>query len=180
MLVPNDWFRQAWIVAAAAPKSECPMPNKDARFQIRAALPKDEQRWRALFAELVATGPEPCAADAPGHVWECISAEDHPMRLLIAANDRDEAIGFLLYLTHPYSWSRRPLAYLLDLYVDPAMRGVGAGTALIERLATIGREAGWLKIYWMTQDSNDKAHALYSKLASRSPLVRYDLMLNPH
>jgi GNAT superfamily N-acetyltransferase len=180
MLIPNGWFRQAWIIAPAASKSECPMPDKEARFHIRTALPKDEQRWQALFAELAATGPEPCAADAPSHVWQGISAADHPMRLLIAADERDDAIGFLLYLTHPYSWSRRPIAYLLDLYVDPAMRGIGVGTALIERLAAIGREAGWLKIYWMTQAENEKAHALYSKLASRSPLVRYDLMLHPH
>lgn len=156
------------------------MPRKEVAFQIRPALPKDEQHWHALFAELVATGPEPCAADAPAHVWDRVLSENDPMRLLIAADRRDDAIGFLLYLTHPYSWSRRLIAYLLDLYVEPAARSAGVGTALIERLAAIGREAGWLKIYWMTQADNDRAHALYGKLAKRSPLVRYDLLLNSH
>jgi GNAT superfamily N-acetyltransferase len=179
MLVPNRWLRQAGSSARGA-EIGAVMANKQGEFHIRPALPKDQQRWHALFAALVATGPEPCAADAPGHVWECVSAEDHPMRLLIAADRGDEAIGFLLYLTHPYSWSRRPIGYLLDLYVDPAIRGAGVGTALIERLTAIGREAGWLKIYWMTQADNDRAHALYGKLANRSPLVRYDLLLNPH
>jgi GNAT superfamily N-acetyltransferase len=154
------------------------MTNKQPEFHIREAAPKDEQRWYAMFAALVATGPEPCAADAPGYVWDCVSAADHPMRLLIAADAGDDAVGFLLYLTHPYSWSRRPIAYLLDLYVERAKRGRGIGRALIERLAELGHEAGWLKIYWMTQADNDKAHALYGKLAHRSPLVRYDLPLN--
>jgi GNAT superfamily N-acetyltransferase len=156
------------------------MPNKQAAFHIREAAPKDEQRWYAMFAALVATGPEPCAADAPGFVWGCATSIDHPMRLLIAADSSDEAIGFLLYLTHPYSWSRRPIAYLLDLFVEPDSRRGGIGGALIERLADIGRERGWLKIYWMTQADNDKAHALYGRIAQRSPLVRYDLPLNEH
>jgi len=156
------------------------MAKKQVQFHLRPALAKDEQHWYALFAALTAAGPEPCAADAPAFVWDCVMSAHHPMRLLIAADDGDEAIAFLLYLTHPYSWSRRPIAYLLDLYVDPAARGAGVGTTLIEWLTAIGRDAGWLKIYWMTQADNEEAHALYSKLASRSPLVRYDLLLNPH
>lgn len=145
---------------------------------VRTAEAKDRERWLAMFASLVATGPEPCAPDAPDHVWECVSDPGQSMQLLIAADPQDSAIGFALYLTHPYSWSRRPVAYLLDLYVEPEARGAGLGTALIERLADTGRAAGWLKIYWMTQADNAQAHALYSKLAQRSPLVRYDLNLN--
>lgn len=145
---------------------------------IRTAETKDRERWLAMFASLVATGPEPCAPDAPDHVWACVRDPGQPMKLLIAADQGDRAIGFALYLTHPYSWSRRPVAYLLDLYVEPEARGAGLATALIERLAELGRDAGWLKIYWMTQAENAKAHALYGKLADRSALVRYDLHLN--
>ncbi len=145
---------------------------------IRNAKAKDRERWLAMFAGLVATGPEPCAPDAPVFVWECVRDAEQSMKLLIAADPGDRAIGFALYLTHPYSWSRRPVAYLLDLYVEPEARGAGLGRALIERLAEIGRAEGWMKIYWMTQADNEKAHALYSKLAERSPLVRYDLNLN--
>ncbi|MFO1090663.1 MAG: GNAT family N-acetyltransferase [Hyphomicrobiales bacterium] len=150
----------------------------DAPISIRAALPKDEQRWYEMFAALVATGPEPCAAEAPAYVWECVMATDHAMRLLVAVDGSDRPVGFLLYVTHPYSWTRRPITYLLDLYVEPEGRGKGIGTALIERLAEIGRASGWLKVYWMTQADNDKAHALYGKMAKRSSLVRYDMHLN--
>jgi ribosomal protein S18 acetylase RimI-like enzyme len=147
-------------------------------FTLRGANPLDRERWREMFLALVATGPEPCASDAPDYVWTCVGDPRHPMKLLIAADADDRAIGFLLYLTHPYSWTRRSITYLLDLYVDPGARGAGIGTALIGKLAAIGREAGWLKIYWMTQADNERAHALYGKLAQRSPLVRYDLHLN--
>jgi GNAT superfamily N-acetyltransferase len=156
------------------------MPKDQAAFHIREVALRDEQRWHAMFAALVATGPEPCAHDAPAFVWNSVTTADHPIRLLMAVDRKDEAIGFLLYLTHPYSWSCRPVAYLLDLYVEPANRGRGIGRALIERLTQIGREAGWLKVYWMTQADNEKAHALYGKIAQRSPLVRYDLILNDY
>jgi GNAT superfamily N-acetyltransferase len=145
---------------------------------IRNPETRDRERWLAMFAGLVATGPEPCAADAPAVVWECVRDPGPSMKLLIAADPEDQAIGVALYLTHPYSWSRRPVAYLLDLYVEPEARGAGLGTALIERLAEIGRDAGWLKIYGMTQADNETAHALYGKLAERSALVRYDMHLN--
>lgn len=67
-----------------------------------------------------------------------------------------------------------------DLYVEPQLRGRGAGRAIITHLSDIGRRSGWLKIYWMTQAGNDKAHALYGKLAQRSSMVRYDLHLNEY
>ena len=156
------------------------MPKDQAGFHIRKAAPRDEQRWHAMFAALVATGPEPCGGDAPAFVWDSVMTPDQPMRLLMAVDRDDEPVGFLLYLTHPYSWSLRPVAYLLDLYVEQASRGRGVGRALIERLIEIGREAGWLKIYWMTQADNDQAHALYGSIAQRSPLVRYDVLLNDH
>jgi hypothetical protein len=50
----------------------------------------------------------------------------------------------------------------------------------MEALAALGRREGWLKIYWMTQADNVTAQRLYDKLATRSPLVRYDMMLNEH
>ena len=149
-----------------------------ASFVLRSPEAADRERWKEMFLALVATGPEPCAFDAPDHVWECIGDPAHPMKLILAADEGRRGIGFLLYLTHPYSWTRRSITYLLDLYVDPAARGSGIGTALIEHLAGIGRNAGWLKIYWMTQADNEAAHALYGKLATRSGLVRYDMHLN--
>jgi len=32
----------------------------------------------------------------------------------------------------------------------------------------------------MTQADNEAAHALYGKVAERSPLVRYDMMISDH
>jgi GNAT superfamily N-acetyltransferase len=147
---------------------------------IRWATPRDEAAWRSMWDDFIQGGPEPCSADAPSAVWRGAMEETSPLGLLIAADKEEEPIGFLLYVTHPWSWSARWVAYLLDIYVAPPSRGHGIGMALIERLAEIGREEGWLKIYWMTQADNEAAHRLYRKVAARSELVRYDMVLNPH
>jgi GNAT superfamily N-acetyltransferase len=147
---------------------------------IRSALPRDEAAWRRMWSDFIQGGPEPCSADAPDAVWRGAMDASSPLRLLIAADDADQPIGFLLYVTHPWSWSARDVAYLLDIYVEPSSRGRGLGSRLIEHLAGFGRKEGWLKIYWMTQADNEAAHRLYEKLAVRSALVRYDLMLNPY
>ena len=148
--------------------------------RIRNAVPSDEGAWRRMWRDFIEGGPEPCSADAPDAVWRGVMDETNPLRMLIAVGEEEEPIGFLLYVTHPWSWSARQAAYLLDLYVAPSWRGRGIGSALIEHLAQFGRKEGWLKIYWMTQADNEAAHRLYEKLAVRSALVRYDMMLNPH
>lgn len=149
------------------------------RPTIRPARPTDQSGWLEMWWDLVSSGPEPCAADAPALAWRRIMDPNNPLECLVA----DEAggpVGFVLYVTHPYSWSTRPVCYLLDLYVRTAARGRGCGRALVEAVAARGRDAGWLKIYWMTQTDNQLAQSLYDKIAQRSSLVRYDLYLNPH
>ena len=148
--------------------------------RIRWAMPRDEAAWRRMWSDFTQGGPEPCSADAPDAVWRGALDEASPLGLLVASDEADEPIGFLLYVTHPWSWSARQVAYLLDLYVAPSWRGQGTATAMMEHLAQIGRKGGWLKIYWMTQADNEAAHRLYGKMAARSALVRYDMMLNPH
>ncbi len=146
---------------------------------VRPARKGDEGAWLEMWREFVTIGPEPAAADAPAYVWTQVHDPASPMNLLIAELD-GAPVGFLLYVTHPYSWSPRECCYLLDLYVRPAARGKGRGRALIDALAELGRKAGWLRVYWMTQADNAPAQALYDKVAVRSALVRYDMYLSGH
>jgi ribosomal protein S18 acetylase RimI-like enzyme len=147
---------------------------------IRAARPADEAAWRRMWADFIKEGPEPCAEEAPTSVWRGVHDESSPYGLLLAVDEQDRPQGFVLYVIHPWSWSARPACYLLDLYVAPEARGQGKGRALMEALAAQGRREGWLKIYWMTQADNATAQRLYDKFATRSPLVRYDMLLNEH
>jgi len=147
---------------------------------IRRPRAADAAAWLGLWQALVATGPEPCSNEAPAAVWQRALRPDDAMALWLAVDAADRPVGFVLRVVFPYSWSTRPVCYLLDLYVAPELRGQGVGRQLIQHLAEEGRAAGWLKLMWMTQHDNAEAQRLYDKVATRSSLVRYDLMLGEH
>lgn len=145
--------------------------------RIRPAVEADEARWRALWADFVALDTEKCPEQAADFIWRNALDAAHPMKLLMAEH-LDEIEGFLLYTTHDFSRSIRPVCYLLDFYTAPVVRGRGLGRALIQHLGEIGRAKGWLKIYWMTQTDNAEARRLYDKFGHTSPLIRYDMHLH--
>lgn len=153
------------------------MTSTQANIRIRAAVAPDEARWRTLWADFVALDTEKCPGEATDFVWRNALDPAHPMKLLVAELEGDVA-GFLLYTTHDFSRSVRPVCYLLDFYTAPEARGRGLGRALMQHLSEAGRANGWLKIYWMTQADNADARRLYDKFGTTSPMIRYDMHLN--
>lgn len=146
---------------------------------VRPATAADEAAWRRMWEAFVALDTEKCPQSATDFIWRNTLDAQHPMKLLVAEND-GRLLGFLLYTTHDFSRSMRPVAYLLDFFVIEAARGRGIGKALITHLADLGRACGWLKVYWMTQVDNADARRLYDKFGQTSPLVRYDMHLNSY
>jgi len=62
---------------------------------------------------------------------------------------------------HRSEWER------LDLFVDPAHRGDGVATALMQGLANIGQTRGWSAIRWLTAEDNYRARSFYDKISAR-------------
>ena len=81
------------------------------------------------------------------------------------------------YLFHTGTWAR-DACYLQDLYTDPAARGQGVARALIEAVAQAARQRGATRLYWLTQDHNSTARALYDKVAAFKGFIRYDYPLS--
>jgi GNAT superfamily N-acetyltransferase len=90
----------------------------------------------------------------------------------------DRVIGFTASVIHEATWSRDPVCYLEDLFVDQSARGKGIGRALIQDLIDLGREHGWSRIYWHTRADNLAARRLYDKFVPADDFVRYRLFLN--
>jgi len=102
-----------------------------------------------------------------------------PMNLLhcrVACVD-GSLVGFAHHHTHLTTWDVRPIAYLEDLFVSPAARGLGAGRALIDDLVALGKSADWASIYWITADDNKTAQTLYDSYNKRDPFIRYSITL---
>jgi ribosomal protein S18 acetylase RimI-like enzyme len=148
-------------------------------LQIRDVESRDRDEWIALWDGFVSAKPsEPGERDLGKVNWARISAPDCPMGCMVAVTSDQSLQGFVLYSLVCWSWSSKPVCYLLDIFVRPEARGRGTGRRLMERLGQIGRSEGWYKIFWMTEADNFAAQRLYRSLAKQMDYVRFDWPLD--
>lgn len=77
-----------------------------------------------------------------------------------------EPVGFALFFHSFSTFLARPGLYLEDLYVRPAARGRGAGSALLAWLAALALERGCGRLEWAVLDWNSGALGFYRKLGA--------------
>jgi GNAT superfamily N-acetyltransferase len=133
---------------------------------IRAAEPADIGAMLALMRELA-------EFEKLTHLF--VATEESLREALFGARPAAEAlvaerngaiVGYALFF-HNFSTflSRRGL-YLEDLYVQPALRGSGLGTALLRRVAAIAVERRCGRFEWSVLDWNQRAIDFYTKLGA--------------
>ena len=86
--------------------------------------------------------------------------------VLIAEQD-GAAVGFALFFQTFSTFEGRPGLYLEDLYVRPEARGLGAGKALLARLAQLALERDCARLEWAVLDWNAPALAFYRSVGAR-------------
>jgi GNAT superfamily N-acetyltransferase len=141
---------------------------------IRDIGPGDRDAWERLF---LAYGVfYKTAFDRPvlDGVWAWLMDDAAPVRAFVAVDDAG-VFGFALYRQTPETFTAGTGWFLDDLYVDPAHRGSGAGTALIEAISTYAAANGGGTLRWITADDNLTAQSVYDKLATRAKWVTYEL-----
>jgi GNAT superfamily N-acetyltransferase len=95
---------------------------------------------------------------------------------LIAESD-GEPIGMAIWFLSYSTWKAKNGIYLEDLYVTPKARGLGAGKALLKRLAAIAVDHGCARFEWSVLDWNTPAIKVYDAVGAE-PLtewIRYRL-----
>jgi len=138
---------------------------------IRDAEASDEAVWRHLWAGYTAHLKTSVDDAVTAHTWARIVDPASPMFCRLASLG-GEVVGFAVCVLHEGSWAMTPHCYLEDLFVDGALRGQGAGRALIEDLKTLAKARGWNRLYWHTHADNP-ARRLYDRVAPASELVVY-------
>ena len=94
--------------------------------------------------------------------------DEQAARVLIAEDDETgEPIGFALYFFNFSTWLGRSGLYLEDLYVRPAARGKGHGTALLRELARIAIRNDCGRMEWWVLDWNTSAIGFYKSLGAQ-------------
>jgi len=141
---------------------------------IRPLSAADEAEWRALWTGYL----EFYNTTVPEEVYQTyfqrlLGDDTRDYHGLVAEKD-GKLIGLTHYLFHRHGWKIENVVYLQDLYVDPDVRGTGAGRALIEAVYAAADEVGCPSVYWLTQDFNTTARRLYDRIARLSPFIKYD------
>jgi GNAT superfamily N-acetyltransferase len=75
-------------------------------------------------------------------------------------------VGFALWFYNFSTFEGRHGLYLEDLFVNPQARGLGAGLALMRRLARRCRDEGLTRLEWAVLDWNAPSIAFYDRLGA--------------
>jgi len=89
-----------------------------------------------------------------------------PAAEVLLAERAGVPVGFALFFPSYSTFLARPGLYLEDLFVDPAARGHGVGTALMSALARIAVTRGYGRFEWSVLDWNQPALTFYAALGA--------------
>jgi len=135
-------------------------------LKIRPATPADTALIVQFIREL---------ADYEKLLHEVEATEDDLRRDLFGENPRcfcdiaevdGTPVGFALWFYNYSTFKGRAGIYLEDLFVRPEARGVGAGKALLRRLAQRCVEADLGRLNWAVLDWNAPSIAFYDSLGA--------------
>jgi GNAT superfamily N-acetyltransferase len=142
-------------------------------FLVRDISSADQAQWTPLwqgyldFYEMSGLSPE-----ITENTWRRFLDPSEPVHALVAEAD-GKLLGLVHYVFHRNTWCLEDVCYLEDLFTAASARGRGVGRALIEAVYAKALERKASRVYWLTQESNKTAQALYDKVASRTEFIQY-------
>lgn len=142
--------------------------------RVRRLADRDRSDWQRLFRGYIEFYQATLSDEQIALTWDRLMAADADFHVcFVAVDDHDVPFGIAHVLFHRSTWSPTHYCYLEDLFVDPSVRGTGAGRALIEATYREADTRGATRTYWTTQEFNTTARALYDRVAAKSPFIQY-------
>ena len=143
-------------------------------FSLAKLTADDRNDWQRLFQGYLdfyeMTWDEP----AFDRAWSAFG-RDEQVHVLGAKID-GRLVGITQFLEHA-STIGADVCYLQDLFTDPATRGQGVATALINAVVDVARANGCNRVYWVTRESNLTARRVYDNVAVNSGFIRYQIAI---
>lgn len=143
-------------------------------LEIRALAAPDRESWEALWAGYLDFYEAELPADVTRQTWSRLIEPGIDPNGFCAVSEEGRLTGMVHYHFHTSCWTLGPYCYLQDLYVDPEIRGSGAGRALIEAVYRAADDAGASQTYWLTQHFNQTARRLYDRIGVATPFIKYN------
>jgi GNAT superfamily N-acetyltransferase len=133
---------------------------------IRPATPADVPLILRLVRELAEFEREPDAVKATEPMLADALFGDRPVAEALIAEVDGAPAGFALFFHNFSTWTGKRGIYLEDLYVTPAARGAGVGTALLRHLAGIALDRDCGRFEWAVLDWNEPAIKFYRAMGA--------------
>ena len=133
---------------------------------IRPATRADVPQILAFIRALAAYEREPKAVMATEVGLERDGFGPNPFYFCLIAEHDGQPAAFAFYFFNYSTWLGMPGIYLEDLFVEPELRGLGIGKALLERVAAIAVEKGCGRLNWAVLDWNKPAIEFYEAMGA--------------
>ena len=144
---------------------------------VRIVLPEERHYpdWRRLYQGYAEFYAVPMDDAIAGRLWGWIQDPAVEVEARLAEDGSGRAIGLAHFRRMARPLSASWAGFLDDLFVDPAHRGGGVGELLIDAVVEVARERGWTVLRWITAEDNDRARALYDRVATKTKWVTYEI-----
>ena len=152
------------------------MTKKRVPVTVRPVTPDDYDAWHPLWDEYNAfyerTGPTALPEEVTQTTWRRFFDAHEPVFCIVAERE-GKVVGTCHYIYHRSTSRIEPVCYLQDLFTAADYRGHGIGRALINRVYDIAKEAGSIRVYWLTHTTNTPGRTLYEKVAKHLGFIQY-------
>jgi GNAT superfamily N-acetyltransferase len=138
------------------------------QVSVRPARPADVPEILGLIRELAAYERAPDEVRATEEQLHTALFGAHPAAFAHVAELDDDVVGVAVWFLNFSTWLGRHGVYLEDLYVRPAVRGRGVGTALLRELAALCVERGYGRFEWWVLDWNESAIGFYTSIGAEA------------
>ncbi|URR35695.1 GNAT family N-acetyltransferase [Thermosynechococcus sp. HN-54] len=135
-------------------------------FAIRAATPADVPTIFQLIQALAAYEKLSHALSGTEEALRQHLFGDRPYAEVLLAHTPSDVIGYALFFTTYSTFLTRPGLWLEDLFVLPAYRRQGVGTALLKALAQLASDRDYGRIEWSVLDWNTTAIQFYERIGA--------------
>jgi GNAT superfamily N-acetyltransferase len=136
----------------------------------------DTERWLVLWQGYLDFYKTSVPAEQTERTWTRIMDPEFNMKCAVAELD-GKVFGMTTYNLQNSTWSPNGHCYLEDLFVDPAVRGSGAGRALIDYVKAYAVDMKYSRLYWNTDADNETARKLYDSYILESGKRQYRIQL---
>ena len=136
---------------------------------------QDREQWQRLYHGYAEFYQVPMNDEILDTVWGWIHDESNLFFGLIAKDEGGRALGLMHCREMASPLRGAQVGFLDDLFVEPDVRGQGVVEALYESLGDLARERGWPFVRWITAENNDRARAVYDRVAEKTEWVTYQM-----